>query len=60
MTHIDDDLIGPICEISDLEFSDDRQLNSLISAARIIRDREGFLVVEGEDDINAILTPSQS
>jgi hypothetical protein len=46
---IDDDLIGPICELADLDFSDDYQLNNLITAARVIRDREGFLVVDGDD-----------
>lgn len=55
MTHIDDDLIGPICELADLDLSDDYHLNQLILAARTVRDREGFLVVEGDEDINAVL-----
>jgi hypothetical protein len=48
-THIDDDLIGPICELADLEITGDKQLNRLIKAAQVIRDREGFLVVDGDD-----------
>ncbi len=48
-THIDDDLIGPICEIADLEMTDDYHLNQIILAARTIRDREGFLVLDGDD-----------
>jgi len=47
--HIDDDLIAPICELADLEITGDRQLNRLIKAAQAIRDREGFLVVDGGD-----------
>jgi hypothetical protein len=47
--HIDDDLIGPICEIADMEITADRQLNRLIKAAQVIRDREGFLVVDGDE-----------
>lgn len=49
-THIEDDLIGPICEIADLEMTDDYHLNHLILAARMVRDREGFLVVEEDED----------
>ena len=48
-THIDDDLISPICELADLEITGDKQLNRLIKAAQVIRDREGFLVVDGDD-----------
>lgn len=47
-THIDDDLIGPICEIADLEMTDDYHLNQLILAARTICDREGFLVLDNQ------------
>ena len=48
-TPIDDDMIGPICEIADMEETDDHQLNQLIRAAQIIRDREGFLVIDADD-----------
>jgi hypothetical protein len=42
---VEDYLIGPICEIADLELTEsDMTLNKLISAARAVRDREGFLV----------------
>jgi hypothetical protein len=59
-TPIDDDLIGPICEIADMEMTDDYHLNQLILAARTIRDREGFLVVDDDDlpsaaDVRGIL-----
>lgn len=62
-THIDDDLIGPICELADIDITDDYQFNQLILAARAIRDREGFLVVDGDDlptaeDVRGILSRS--
>jgi hypothetical protein len=43
------DLIGPICELADLEISADKLFNDLITAARKIRDREGFLVTDGSE-----------
>lgn len=53
-----DDLIAPVCQLADLEtyqeapdLYDERDevLDGLILAARKLRDREGFLVVEGDD-----------
>ena len=44
-----DDLIGPVCELADLEISNDKLMNDLITAARKIRDREGFLVTDGSE-----------
>ena len=52
------DLIEPVCQIADMNTSDeagsfgsfkDGILDELIRAARALRDREGFLVVDGED-----------
>ena len=41
-----DELIGPICTIADLNRTgSDGELNLLIEAARIIKEREGFEVV---------------
>lgn len=45
-----DDLIGPVCELADLSISNDTLLNDLITAARKLRDREGFLVTDGDED----------
>ncbi len=55
-----DELIGPVCILADLDTSDedggrepDELLNTLILAARKVRDREGFMVADGDEDINA-------
>lgn len=52
-----DDLIEPVCTLADLETTTearanhtDKILNALIVAARVLRDREGFLVTDGDDD----------
>jgi hypothetical protein len=52
------DLISPICELADMETETeggpqdgDELLDALILAARAVRDREGFLVLDG-DDVN--------
>jgi hypothetical protein len=54
-----DDLIEPICLLADLDTSregghEDPRMDDLIMAARDIRDREGFLVVEAEDYLTAL------
>jgi hypothetical protein len=41
-----DSIIGPVCEIADLELSGDSMMDALIKAAQAIRDREGFLVID--------------
>lgn len=50
------DFIEPVCFLADLETDaeggpqeDDELLDALILAARALRDREGFLVVDGDD-----------
>lgn len=46
---ITDDLIDPICQLADLGLSEvDTLLNRLILAARDVKEREGFFVVEGK------------
>lgn len=54
-----DELIEPVCLLANLDLSEegghvDLQMDALILAARHIRDREGFLVVDDENEINAI------
>jgi hypothetical protein len=49
-----DDLIEPVCQLADLDTSkegghSDPLMDELIVAARKVRDREGFLVVEGDE-----------
>lgn len=45
-----DNLIGPVCELADLETTaaTDPLMDQLILVARKVRDREGFLVVDGD------------
>lgn len=48
-SEITDDLIDPICQFADLAFSEtDTLLNKLILAAREVKEREGFYVIDGE------------
>lgn len=49
-----DDLIEPVCQLADIDTSRegnhvDPLMDDLIRAARAIRDREGFLVTDGDD-----------
>lgn len=51
-----DDLIDPICHLADLETEaeggpqeKDDLMDALILAARAVRDREGFLVLDDDD-----------
>lgn len=51
------DLIEPVCELADLDTTQeggygvcDPLMDQLIMAARKVRDREGFLVVDDEEE----------